>query len=435
MSSPTTLSGFNGIDFSIILNSVMQEASQPLTAMQTRQTDFQSQLSAVGKLTTQATALQQAAKDLQNSTSGDAVAASTTDASAVGVATAAGALAGRYDVIVQSLAHSQVTTSVGTSPDANTSTVATGGSLTIGGKTVTLSGSVTLQGLASAINTTTDIGVTASVVRSGAGAYRLVLTGKQTGEDQSFAVANALTGSTLSFAGNAVEASDASILVNNVEASSSTNTFDSAVPGVTLTVLKADASTTVGVNVTSSSAAIKTRIDAFVKAFNDLAGFTGDQRAAGANGANGNLARDPVLRQIGTDVRNAITAAHGGAAIDRLSQIGLEFTLTGTLKLTASKLDAALTADPASVLALVTGATGAFGAIATSLDVFTNSNGLLHSGTDRINGQIKSLTAQMARTQDRLNQYRQSMQEEFTAADMAMTRLKSQSAALTGSAG
>lgn len=430
MGSPTTLSGFNGIDFSVILNSVMQQASAPLTAMQTRQTDFKSQLTAMGKLTTEAAALQQAAKDLQKSTASDAVAASTTDATAVAVATSTGAIAGRYDVVVESLAHSQVTTSVETAPDASTTTVATGGSLTIGGKTVTLTGAVTMQGLAGAINSTTDIGVTASVVRSGAGAYRLVLTGKQTGEDQSFSVTNALTGSTLSFAGNAVEASDATILVNNVEVASSTNTFDGAVPGVTLTVFKADADTTVGVNVTSNSAAIKTRVDAFVKAFNDIAGFVADQRSARDKGDEGNLARDPVLRQIGTDVRNAITAAHGSGSVDHLSQIGLEFTLTGTLKLTSSKLDEALAADPDAVIGLVTGATGAFGAIATSLDVFTNTGGLLGSGADRINAQIKSLDSQLAKAQDRLDAYRLSMQQEFTAADMAMTRLKSQSGAL-----
>jgi flagellar hook-associated protein 2 len=432
MGSPTTFSGFNGIDFSVILNSVMQQASQPLTAMQTRQTEFKSQLTALGKLTTQANTLQQAAKDLQKSTSADAVAASTTDATAVGVSSGSGAIAGRYDVVVQSLAHAQVTTSVETAPDADTTAVATGGTLTIGGKTVTLTGSVTIQQLASAINTTTDIGVTASVVRSGAGAYRLVLTGKNTGADESFTITSGLTGSTLTFAGNAVEASDASITVNNVDVTSSTNTFDAAVPGVTLTVLKADPDSTVGVNVTASSAALKTRIDAFVKAFNDVVSFTNDQKSARAKGENGNLARDPVLRQISLAVRTALTAAHGSGAIDRLSQIGVEFTLTGTLKLTASKLEAALTEDPDAVLSLVTGATGAFGEISTALDVFTASDGLLHSGTDRINTQIRSLDNQLAKAQDRLAAYRQSMQQEFTAADMAMSRLRSQSSALTG---
>ena len=46
--------------------------------------------------------------------------------------------------------------------------MASGGALTIGGATVNVAGDVTLQGLATAINETADIGVTASVVRQGA---------------------------------------------------------------------------------------------------------------------------------------------------------------------------------------------------------------------------------------------------------------------------
>lgn len=432
MGSPITFSGFNGIDFNTILNSVMQQASAPLTALQSRQDDFKSQLTAFGKLTSQASTLQQAAKDLQNSTSGDIVAASTTDASAVAVSTGTGAVPGRYDVVVQALAHAQVTASTSTTPDVNTTVVATGGALTIGGVAVNISGPVTLQQLATAINGTADIGVAASVVQSSVGAYRLVLTGKDTGADQSFAVDNTLTGSSLAFGGNAVEATDASVLVNNVQAVSSTNTFEGAVPGVTLTVLKADAVNTIGVNVTTSSAALKTRIDAFVKSYNDLVSFTNDQQAQRAKGDNGNLARDPMLRQMGQSVRAALTAGYGSGSVDRLSQLGLEFTQSGTLKIDGTKLTAALTADPDAVLGLVSGTSGAFGAIQSMLETYTNSGGLLQTSTGQLNTQIRSLDSQLAKAQDRLNIYRQNMQQEFTAAEMAMSRLQSQSSALSG---
>jgi len=40
VSSPITLSNFNNIDFSVILTAVMQQASQPLTALQNKQTDI-----------------------------------------------------------------------------------------------------------------------------------------------------------------------------------------------------------------------------------------------------------------------------------------------------------------------------------------------------------------------------------------------------------
>src|SRR5262249_3782140 len=143
--------------------------------------------------------------------------------------------------------------------------VATGGSITIGGKAVTITGSVTLQQLANAINATAGTGVTASVVQSGTTAFRLVLTGQQTGAGNAFTVTNALTGGTgvtftdtdgdgisgNSTADNAQQARDADFFVNNVEVISNSNTVTSAIPGVTLLLSRQDPTETVSINVSA----------------------------------------------------------------------------------------------------------------------------------------------------------------------------------------
>lgn len=435
MGSPITFSGFNNIDFNLILDSVMKQARGPLTALETRQAGFKAQLTGLGKLTSQANALRQAAGDLATSTVGDTVTAATTDATAVGVSTGSGAVAGRYDVVVQELARAQTTASDTTLPDTNTSVAATGGTLDIGGVTVTVTGSVTLQQLASTINATSDIPVTASVVQSGAGAYRLVLTGKKTGADHDFSVTNNLTDSAVTFSGNAVEATDATILVNNVQAVSATNTFDSAVPGVTLTVLKVDPENTIGINVTSSPAALKTRLETFVKGFNDVIGFFNDQQLAQAKGDAGSLARDPMVRQIRTQLRSSLTAAYGTGEVDRLSQIGIEFTITGTLKLNTTKFEKALTDDVDGVMGLLAGDDGAFAGVVSALEVYTNTDGLLASSKTRLTQQVRALDAQLFQAQDRLAVQRATLQQEYIAAEIAMSRLNSQSSALSGFGG
>lgn len=432
MGSGITFSGFNKIDFNMILESVMQQARTPLTAIETRQSTFKSQLTALGKFTSQATALKQAATDLANATAGDALAAVTTDATAVSVSAGAQAVAGRYDIVVQELARAQVTASATTLADAGTTIAATGGTLTIGDIVVTLSESVTLQGLASAINKTADVGVSATIVRSGAGAYRLVLTGKKTGEDAAYAVTNGLTGSTLTFAGNAVDATDASILVNNVSVVSATNVFDSAIQGLTLTVLKKDPTEAIGINVTADSGALKARLDTFVKAYNDLQAFASDQQAAMARGDASSLARDPMLRQVRLQLRNSLIAAYGSGSQDRLSQIGLEFTLKGTLKLDTKKFDAAFAADPNATRDLLAGSAGAFAAVSTVLGSYTRTDGLLATGRKRLNDQIRALDKQLYQAQDRLAVQRRTLQGEFIAAEVAMTRLRSQTSGLAG---
>lgn len=434
MGSPITFSGFNNIDFNMILESVMQQARQPLTTIQTRQSGMKTQLTALGKLTSQANTLRTAAKDLAATASGDTVSASTTDAAAVSVASKSGAVAGRYDVVVQSLARAQVTATDTTAPDADTTDVATGGTLTIGAVTVTLTEGVTLRELATAINDTADIGVTASVVQSGTGAYRLVLTGKDTGADQAFAITNGLTGSTLTFGANAVEATDASVLINNVQAISSTNTLSDAIPGLTLTVLKEDPATTVGINVTSDPAAVKTRLESFIKAYNDVNQFFTDQQAAQAKG-DPSLTRDPIARQFRSTLRSSLMADYGSGTYDRLSQIGVEFTLTGTLKLNTKKFDEALADDPDAVLALLGGDTGAFATLQSTIDTYTNPDGLLINGRNRLQDQIRALDRQLFQAEERLAKQRQTLQQEFIAAEMAMSRLRSQSGSLSGLGG
>jgi flagellar hook-associated protein 2 len=276
---PITFSGFNNIDFNLILESVMKQARGPLTAIEDRQAGFKAQLTNLGKLTSQTNALRQAADDLADSKAGDTVTASTTDATAVGVSSGSGAVAGRYDIVVQELARAQTTASATTLPDPNT-TVAATACLGCWRVTVTVTGSVTLQELATDQR---DRRHRRECVgrQSRSGAYKLV-SRADTGADASFTVTNGLTGSTLTFGANAVDATDASILVNNVQAISATNTFDSAVPGVTLTVLKKDPAETIGINVTSSPAALKARLDTFVKHFNDVIGFFNDQQTAQA---------------------------------------------------------------------------------------------------------------------------------------------------------
>jgi len=169
------------------------------------------------------------------------------------VSAASAAAPGRYDIVVSQLARAQVTASGVAAPDSNATIVATGGTITIGGVAVAIAAPVTLAGLASAINGTDGIGVTASVSETAPGSFRLILSARNTGAASAFTIANSLTGSTVSFtdtngdnisgdsaADNAVQALNAALTINNVAVSSATNTLTSAIEGVTLTLHEAD---------------------------------------------------------------------------------------------------------------------------------------------------------------------------------------------------
>ncbi|HUU32465.1 MAG TPA: flagellar cap protein FliD N-terminal domain-containing protein, partial [Vicinamibacterales bacterium] len=79
MGSPVTLSGFNNIDFNLILTSIMTQESQPLVALQSRQASLQSKASAFGSLANRVSALQSAVAKLSSATNLASTKATTSD--------------------------------------------------------------------------------------------------------------------------------------------------------------------------------------------------------------------------------------------------------------------------------------------------------------------------------------------------------------------
>jgi flagellar hook-associated protein 2 len=326
----------------------------------------------------------------------------------------------------------------------NTTTVASGGKLVIGGVDVTLTGAVTLQGLADKINSTSKIGVQASIVSPTNGKYQLVLTSLETGVANAFTVdTRGLTGSTVAFtdtdgdgisgdstADNRMQALNAQVLVNNVAVSSASNTIKDAIPGVTLTLLRKKPDVTVGVSVTSTSDTTQSAIKTFVSTFNALSTFVKQQTASG-----GGLVRDPLLRSLQTELRDMLSANVGdGDHATSLAAAGIGFSADGTLTLDSTVFTAAVADHEADVKTLFLGSgstTGIFQQFSDTIKKYTDTGALLSSAQDRIDSQIQSLDSRLASMQERLDNRRASLQQEMTAADLTITQLKSQSGSLS----
>jgi flagellar hook-associated protein 2 len=458
MGTPITFSGFNSVDFNLVLNSVMASAAQPLTALQNRQSAVQSQIANLATLTSKASAVQTAAAALSTAATLTSFSAASTNAAAVAVSTTSGGVAGHYDIIVNELAHAQVMASASSAPDANTTAVATGGSMTINGQIVAVTQPATLQQLADAINAKEGIGVTASVIQASANSFRLVLTANSSGVANGFTVTNSLTlndgndPSSVAFTDtpdgqgfsdgisgnsaldNAVNATDASVLVNNILVTSASNTLTSVIGGATLTVLKKDPGVVVGIDVAADTSALRTRINTFVAAYNSLNAFTSAQRMASGNGDPTSIGRDPLLGQLRTQLRTSLNTEYdAGGAFTYLSQIGVEFTQSGTLQVNNTMFAEATKNGGAALSKLLVGTAGtpgAFASINTLMTQYTQTSGLLASSQAQRASQVSRLTDQISSMQNRLAVQRASLQREFAAADAAMTALKNQSGAL-----
>jgi flagellar hook-associated protein 2 len=280
-------------------------------------------------------------------------------------------------------------------------------------------------------------------VQTGANAYRLVLTGVATGESNSFTVENSLTGgSGISFtdtnndgisgdssADNAVQATNAQLTVNNLAITSQSNVVDQAIPGTSLTLLKKSPGTTVGLDVKSDANDLQTKLQNFVTAYNGLQQFATDQATSAASGSTSSIARDPLFRALKNELRSTLLNAYGTDSIQTLSQLGVEFTRTGALSLNTAQFATATASGVKSVKGLL-GDSGAFDAVHSLLTQYTQASGMIPQAQTRLKDQVASLDSEIAAMQIRLDAQRASLQKEYTAADLAMTQLKSQSGSL-----
>jgi flagellar hook-associated protein 2 len=431
MGSPITFSGFNQIDFGVVLNAIMQQESRPLQALQDREKALKATDSALTTLIGKLDTLRTAAAALTNTSVSMSYTATSSIPTVATVAASSGAVSGHYDIVVTKLARAQVTASTSTAPDANTTVVASGGSITIGGVAVSVAGPVTLQGLASQINATTDIPVSASVIETAPGAYRLVLIGRESGLANAFTVQNALTGSTVAFTNNAVEAQNAEATINNIPVTSTDNVLSSAIPGVTVTLVSEAPTQTVAVTVERDDESLSTRIEAFVTAFNDVTAFAKDQKAQAGKGTPGTLGHDAMLRSLHGTLRSILGSVGGNGDFDRLSQIGIEFTRTGELAFKKASLTSALQQDATGVYSVLGDSqTGVLTSLNETIAEYTRSGGLVPGARTRLTQELSRLERRMDEMQARLAVRRAALQREFMAADEAMSRLNGQSGSL-----
>ena len=429
MSSPITLSGFNNIDFSQVLNALMAQERIPVTQLTTQQTALSNQKTFFATFASKLAGLESAVAGLNGANAFDGRSATVSDPTAASVQVGGTTPRGSYSIAVSSLARAQVTGTSSTHTDRDSTIVASAGTLTIGGVAVTLTGGVTLDGLASAINSTPNIGVSASVVQNG-GNFQLVLTGQSTGAANSFAIANGLSGGAgVDFsATNAQDASNAAGTVNGVAFSTPGNTVEGVIPQSTLQLSKTAApSNPIVVTITGDRGSIKALVEKVRLAYNEVVSFIDDQQLAAKEKNPASIGRDPLVRDLRSQLARVLNTERTVPGVfTAISQVGLGFTRTGQLEFNEAAFDAAMDRDATGVQNLFRGsgaATGAFGDLAATIATYTSAGGFLPAAQTRLNDQVSRIGERIDDMELRLAARREALQREFTAADLAIKQM------------
>lgn len=214
--------------------------------------------------------------------------------------------------------------------------------------------STNLSSVASAITASevaSDAGVTAQVIDTGvvgATRYKLVLTG-QTGSSNSFTVGTSLMNqSELAFPDPPDQsATDASLTVNGVSITRSTNTIDDVITGVTFD-LQTTTSSAATVVVSQDGTGLKTKIESIVEAYNDLVSdfaiLTGPKSDDEEDIFSGSLRGDSAPRMVLSQIREVLFGSSEieTDTVNSFRDLGVTVDKSGVLTLDSATLEAAI---------------------------------------------------------------------------------------------
>jgi flagellar hook-associated protein 2 len=434
MSLPTiNFSGLaTGMDTGAMIDALVKVERRPIDLLEIQMGNLEFKLSLFNDLNSKLAALKTAAGKLSTAATFFVKKASSSNDSVVSATAGSNASAGSHSITVTSLAHATTQASAGFS--APTSNIRQGTlNITVGTTTtpITIDGTNnTLDGLKNAINAS-GAAVTASIVQVDATTYRMVVTGKNTGTANAVTIdeSGLTTGSdplpgfsVTQAATNAVLDVDGIVGINR-----STNTVSDVITGVTLD-LKSLSASPVQVAITDDNEAIKTQINDFVKAYNDVMTFIHEQTKYDAKNKSGSpLIADSTMQTVQSMVRMALGTSVTGTPAS-VTDLGFTTNTDNTITVDDVKLSDALANNAAGVSNLFTDATNGVSAkLAASVDSLTApSSGILTSRIKGTQDSIDDIEDNIAEKEERLEQFTVALVRRFAVLEALVAQLKAQ---------
>ena len=363
----TALGSGSGVDTkSLAQNLVNAEKMPQQNIIQSKIDKCNSTISGDGALLASLGTLNTAFSALQNKSGLDAVTVATTDSASFLAKSTGGAEVGFHQIHVTAVAAAQRSSQPAGSGFADsTSAIASTGNLTItpAGKTpvtVAIAAGDSASAVVDKINKTPGVGVTATLVNTGSGLtpYQIVLTSSVSGTANGFSVLS--DNSDLNFGNVITPATDATLTVDGIQLTRSTNEITDAISGVNLSIFAAaPTGTDTYVQVSRDTTQIKTQITNLVAAYNDLQKTLKTVSASDSTDPNigGSLANDSIVNLVQNQIQRLMmdSSSTPGTAVKAFRDLGVTIQANGTMAADATKLQAALDKNYADVVQSLSG--------------------------------------------------------------------------------
>ncbi|MEE1910937.1 MULTISPECIES: flagellar filament capping protein FliD [Aeromonas] len=445
MATITSAGAGSGIDLESVisasLNARKAQLQQPIT---TKKTNAQITLSGVGQLKSAIASYVTTLKDMAKTDAFNKRAVNITqdkDNPILKVESKAGASNGQYNITVNKLA----TTSKfeGTFDSSTTALATEDGTLTFtaGDKkfNVEVKAGDSLQTIRKKINNNGDnFGLTANIINTADGKAKLVMDSGVSGTGKDLQITGSTAGVS-SFASSLTKtqsASNAEITVDGSVLSSDTNTFDGTIMGLKVTVLRESDKDTDGnaksnkVDVTTDKDGIKSMIKSFIDGYNTLVskadglGKRNSIVAGESQDDGGALAGDSVTRSVINQMSSIlITPSENSNVFDTIFQLGIKMDNKGVLSLDSEKFDEALDKNFEQVVAIFGGEKGVAGQLATSLEDYSKTGGLLAQREDSLNTDLRALAQKESDASAQLVKYEASLRARYGGLDTLLAKM------------
>lgn len=222
-------------------------------------------------------------------------------------------------------------------------------------------------------------------------------------------------------------AQDASIFVDGIARSSSSNTLTDAIDGITLNLTTAKPGTAFALDVVADASPLKASLLTFVSSYNTALSQLRTLSAAGGEGKTpGALSGDSAPRSITQNLRQAITSGY-----ETFAALGFKTAVDGSLSLDGAKFDAAIAADPEAVSRLLGSESSVGTKLRTSMTAYIGNEGLVGARSTALNDRMKALTRQREAFDVRMESVEQAYRRQFTALDALMAKLQNTSSYLS----
>lgn len=470
--SITALGTGSGLDLeSLVVDLVNAEIAPQSAALDSRQISLQTELSAVGSLKSVVDGLVNALSDFADVETFLKRSASSGNGEVYSVKADSTAQVASYNIEVTQLARQQRLRSAAyadseTAVGTGTLTIQVGPTPTEEGESavtfdiVLEEGSNSLAQLRDAINNAEDNpGVTASIIEGDEGAF-LALSSDDPGKANELTITASgdsvgLEGLTFDPAAPAPdglqqtqEALDSIIVVDGVTVSSSSNTVTSAIAGVTITLLEEDPGNTSTLAVTLDEAAINSRIDRLISAYNSVADLIVSLTSYDPDTQTGGpLLGDATTRTLESQLRAVAGGVVEGieGSFNSLSAIGISFDGAGRRLVKDNSLEGfdgidsvseAIEADAEGVAQLLASENGIAAQLLAVAQSYVDGDedggtGVLDERISGLEASLEEIDEERQELNDRAIALEEQFRAEFLALDLLLAELNSTSAFLS----